>query len=86
VFLYHSFPHYNGLSSTVDYALSVRKPIAVSKSGLFSHVHDVSPSICVEDTPLPDIMRRGFEPIRKFYDAWSNERFVSHLEGVLDSL
>lgn len=86
IFLYQNFPHYNGISSTVDYALSVRKPISVCKSDLFSHINDATPSICVEDSTLPEIMRNGFEPVRRFYDEWSNDKFVSHLEGVLDSL
>lgn len=86
VFLYQNFPHYNGISSTVDYALSVRKPIAVCKSGLFSHINDTVPSICVEDRTLPEIMRDGFEPLRGFHQHWQNEEFVRHLEGILDSV
>lgn len=86
VFLYQHFPHYNGISSVIDYALSVRKPIAVNKSGLFSHINYVVPSICVEDNPLPLIMRNGFEVVRPFAEDWSNERFISHLEGVLEQV
>lgn len=86
VFLYQHFPHYNGISSVIDYALSVRKPIAVCKSGLFSHINDVTPSICVEDSTLPEIMQRGFEPLQRFHDEWSNSNFVRHLEEILDSL
>jgi hypothetical protein len=86
VFLYQHFPHYNGISSVIDYALSVRQPIAVCKSGLFSHINNAVPSICVEDRPLPEIMQGGFEPVRKFAKEWSNPNFVSHLEGILDSI
>jgi hypothetical protein len=86
IFLYQNFPHYNGLSSVVDYALSVPRPIAVCRSGLFAHISDAEPPICVEEASLQQIINNGIEPTRQFRKEWSNANFVRHLEGVLDSL
>lgn len=38
-----------GLSSVIDYALSIRRPIAITRSHMFRHIYGTSPSICVED-------------------------------------
>jgi len=84
VFLYQHFPHYNGISSVIDYALSVRKPIAVNKSGLFSHINGAHPSICVEERSLPEIMQDGFGSLTLIANEWRTDQFISHLEGVLE--
>lgn len=86
VFLYNYYPNYNGISSVIDYALSVRRPIAVCKSNMFAHINNVFPSICIEDRTLPEIIDNGIESISRFRDLWSNANFVKHLEGVIDSL
>jgi hypothetical protein len=86
IFLYHHYHHYNGISSVIDYALSVKRPIAVCKSNMFSHINGVQPSICIEDSPLLTILQNGTAPIEKFYQEWSNENFVKHFEGIINQL
>ena len=50
IFLYKH--DYQGIASTIDYALSVCRPIAISRSNMFSHINKITPSICVDDFSL----------------------------------
>ena len=45
-----------GISSTVDYALAVRRPLAVTRSSLFRHLPD---TCCVEYHTLPELLTGG---------------------------
>lgn len=47
VFMYDPSKIIHGISSAVDFALAVHRPIAVTKSSLFKHLFDVRPSIVV---------------------------------------
>lgn len=86
IFFYENYSFYNGISSTIDYALSVQKPIAICKSNMFSHIIDVNPSICVEDMDLIDIINNGFEPLQEKYNEWSHERFVDNIESIIKKI
>jgi SAM-dependent methyltransferase len=46
----------HGCASTIDYALSVKRPIAINKSFMFRHIRDAKPSICIENRSLKEIM------------------------------
>ncbi len=85
VFLYHPM-HGRGCSSVIDYALSVRRPIAITKSFMFRHISDAKPSICVEDRSLHEIMATGFGPLEPYYDKWRPEKFFSAYEEIVESL
>jgi len=86
IFLYEKYPDnfYNGISSTIDYALSVKKPIAICKSNMFSHIWDVSPSICIEDNSLLQIIENGFAPLEEKYNSWTTDKFLNMLESIID--
>ncbi|NBP01134.1 MAG: hypothetical protein EBU90_13555, partial [Proteobacteria bacterium] len=66
--------------------LSVKKPIAICRSNMFSHIIDVTPSICVEDTDLVDIMNNGFLPLQEKYDSWSHKNFIDNIEMIVEKL
>jgi hypothetical protein len=82
VFLYQD-KQGRGLSSTIDYALAVDRPLAVSDSIMFRHLHDITPSVVVGRSSLRQIIRNGsslLEPLRKEWDAghlvWEYERII----------
>lgn len=83
IFFYENYSFYNGISSTIDYALSVKKPIAICKSNMFSHIIDIEPSICVEDNDLSDIINNGFFPLEEKYKSWSHEKLISKMENII---
>jgi len=84
IFLYKNYDNYNGISSVIDYALSVKRPIAVCKSNMFSHINNISPSICIEDSSIQKIIENGIKPLEHFYDMWSNKNFVESLEQTFN--
>lgn len=59
-----------GISSCTDYALSAGRPIAISRSPMFRHLHGINPSICVEDHSLRAIAAMGAEPLRHHRDMY----------------
>lgn len=79
LFLYKP-SHGRGISSTIDYALSVKRPIGVSNSEMFRHLPR---EICVDNISIPDLIKQGIEPLRKVYEDNSNEKFVSKIKELI---
>ncbi len=75
-----------GISSALDNALAVRRPIAINKNPMFRHMFGCSPSICIEDTPLRDIIRNGVDPLIPVYQRNDRRVVLEELEKVLLSL
>ena len=75
-----------GVSSVIDSALAVRRPIAITKSGMFRHIWNAVPSICIEDSDLKTIIRNGIVPLVPFYNDWSEAGFIKRYEEILDKI
>ena len=73
-----------GLSSVIDLALSVDKPLAISKSFMFRHIMDATPSICIEDRKLIDIIKTGTEPLQEYKKMWSNENMIKKYDYIME--
>jgi hypothetical protein len=84
-FLYDGFPG-RGISSPPDYALSARKPMALTKSYMFKHLLDAEPSIFIEDLSLKEIIANGLEPLQQFYDKWSEEKLSQTYEKIITTI
>lgn len=85
VFLYDKHET-RSLSSTIDYALSVKKPIAISNSAMFRHIRNSSPSICVDDITLPEIIKNGVEPLKQFSEIHSRKKLLEKYEFTLTTI
>jgi hypothetical protein len=72
-----------GISSVTDYALSVNRPIAISKSKMFRHIQ--KPEIMIENNSLLDILNTGTKPLLEFYDRWNTGRFWEEMDNIYDS-
>ena len=87
VFLYeHDMTSGKGLSSAVDNAMAVQRPVAISDSVTFRHVFDVDPSICIIKNNLKTIIQNGFAPLQKHYNEWNTENLLWDYERILDSI
>ncbi len=86
MFLYQDYSDYNGISSVIDYALAVEKPIAINKSSMYSHIINATPSICVENNHLKDIISNGFLPLKERKDSWSHKNFIDTIETILEKI
>jgi len=69
-----------GLSSAADYLLSVKRPIAITNHEIFRHI--VQDDILLEKNSIMDIWKRGTKPLQRYYDMWSNEKFISEMEEL----
>lgn len=82
VFLYDEMIG-RGLSSVIDYALSVKVPIAINKTYMFRHIYNTQPSICVEDKTLAEIIDSGDAPLQQYRDKWSLDNFNKKYETII---
>jgi hypothetical protein len=65
----------------VDYALSVKRPIAISNDSMFKHFF--KEEICSDYHSLKSILDAGIEPLHEFYDRWNPEDFSSRMDELL---
>jgi len=75
-----------GISSVIDYALAVKRPIAITQSNMFRHIISSSPSICIDDSSLKQIIDNGVAPLIPFYDEWSEANFILDYERIIDQV
>ena len=73
-----------GISSVIDSALAVRRPIAISRNKMFQHIYDATPSICVENNSLKTIISNGITPLLPYYEKWSEENFIKRYENIIE--
>lgn len=83
---FRDYAPWTGVSSAPDSALAVCRPLAVNKCSAFRHLHNCSPSICVEDSSLKDIIANGLKPLEPLYEQWSAENVRRQVEDVLLNL
>jgi hypothetical protein len=87
VFLYeHDTTSGKGLSSAIDNAMAVQRPVAVSDGVMFRHIFDVEPSVCVTRNNLKTIIQNGFAPLQKHYNEWNAENLLWDYERILNSV
>lgn len=86
LFLYQKYHQYNGISSVIDYALSVKRPIGICQSNMFSHIWNSQPSILLERNSIKNIINNGTKPLESYYLDWSNDKFIEHIENIVDEI
>lgn len=70
------------VSSSTDYALAAKKPIALNESSMFKHI--LSDDINIYKTPIKEIIKKGLEPLNKIYEEFSEDNFRKSYETVLN--
>ena len=84
VFLYDEMPADRGISSVIDYALSVKRPIAITKTHMFRHIYNTEPSICVENNSLQNIIDNGCEILNQYRDLWSTNNLIKTYDDIIN--
>jgi hypothetical protein len=69
-----------GISSVIDYALSVKRPIAISNSRMFRHI--AKDEILLEKNTIQEILARGTSPLESFYTDWSPDKFREEFNRI----
>jgi hypothetical protein len=85
VFLYQD-KHGRGLSSTPDLALAVNRPLAVSDSIMFRHLHGIEPSIVYGRSTIKQIIRNGVMPLKNVQEEWNGANLVWEYERLIDAI
>jgi hypothetical protein len=77
---------HTGISSALDMAMAVQRPIAINNNPMFRHLARVSPEICIENLSLGEILALGLKPLAVHYRR--NDRHVvrEEVERALQSL
>jgi len=75
-----------GISSVIDYALAVQRPIAITKSRMFRHIISTFPSICVEDSNLEMILQNGAAPLSKYCEEWNEANLIWDYERIVNTV
>jgi len=70
-----------GLSSTIDYALSCKKPIGISTSYMFRHIY--SDQICLYKTPIQSCIDNTNDYISQLFEKNSNEKLINRFEKII---
>ena len=83
IFMYEPFND-RSLSGSIDYALSARRPIGISRSWMFRHINWVKPSIFIDETPIIDIIKNGITPLKSIYDIHSENLLLKKYEYILN--
>jgi hypothetical protein len=72
-----------GISSVIDLALAVNKPVAVTKSKMFRNILHASPSVCIEDISLRKIIANGIVPLLPFKKEWNSRNLCWDYERIV---
>ena len=75
-----------GLASSPDYALSARRPIALTKSHQFRNFLGITPSVFIEDNSLKDIISFGTDHLQGLYGSYSQSNVIEDYEKVIDKV
>jgi hypothetical protein len=83
-FAYDSFEDGRGIASVIDYAISVNRPVAISRSNMFRHIWNATPCILLEERPLAEIIKDGLVGLGEYRDRWSNSNLLRKVESVIN--
>lgn len=83
IFMYEPFNE-RSLSGSIDYALSARRPIGISRSWMFRHINWVTPSIFVDEISIQDIITNGINPLQTIYEIHSEKNVLKKYEYILN--
>ncbi len=83
VFLYE-YQDNRGISSATDWAISVKRPLVITKSSMFRHLFDCYPSICIEENSLKTILENGVKHLERLCEEWSPENLLWDYERIID--
>ncbi len=75
-----------GISSCIEHALAVQRPIAVTQCGMFRHMSEIFHLISIERSSLKSIINNGIAPLVNYYNEWSEDNFILSYERILNRL
>jgi len=83
IFLYDEM-YGRGISSVIDYAISVKKPIGISNSYMFRNIY--SDKICLYKTSIKDCLNNSVEYTRNFLNEYSNKNLIEKYKKSIEDI
>lgn len=84
-YLYDEADPSRGIASTTDHALAARRPLALTRTRMFRHLHHIE-GIFVEERTLPEILAAGTASLQPAYEAFSEQNVLKEVENVLSAV
>jgi hypothetical protein len=79
IFPYSELPH-KGVASSLDMGLSVKRPIACTKTYMFNHIKDIWNKVSFEDHTIAELINNGTEPLEPYYKLWTKENYIKFFD------
>lgn len=84
-YLYDEADPSRGIASTTDHALAARRPLALTRTRMFRHLHHIE-GIFVEERTLPEILAAGTAALQPAYEAFSEQNVLKEVERALSAV
>ena len=81
IFMYDGSHPNSGVSSVIDYALSVKKPLAITDSHWFRHIYN--DDICIYKNDIHCILKNSLTHVNKMCQLFSNENLINKVDGII---
>lgn len=75
-----------GISSSLDNALSVKRPVILSNDTMYKHVLSEVPYVDIEKNSIHEIVERGFAELEFLYNAWQPECMQWEYERIIEDI
>lgn len=72
-----------GISSAVDFALAVKRPVAVSDCPMFRHILRNNPEVCCDKNSLTSILSNSYSGLEKTCASWNEENLIWEYERIV---
>ena len=83
IFLYDMMSG-RGVSSVIDYAISVNKPFVISDSYMFRHIY--SDDICVYKTNIREAIENSKKMLPNLVKKYSNKNLINKINNIINNL
>lgn len=83
IFLYDKMMG-RGISSVIDYAISVNKPFIISDSDMFRNIY--SDDICVYKTNISTAIENSNNLLPSYLDKYSNDKLISKVDSIIHNI
>ena len=85
IFLYHDMPG-RGLSSVIDYAVSVNTPLIVNNSNMFRHLLSKKSNMSIDNSNIQTIIDNGINDVLFFRNEWSHSKLKDKFIEILNEI
>ena len=82
IFLYDTMPT-RSISSVIDYAISVKKPVGISNSHMFRNIYN--DSICLYKSSINYCLENSVKYCEKYLNKYSNENIINKFNLIINS-